>query len=67
MRDLNDLKARVTSMLILVAAVTFVDIALTGTLQPLGVFYLGAGVALVIAALTAFLRFGPGDHDQDSG
>jgi uncharacterized membrane protein YqhA len=67
MRDLNDLKARVTSMLILVTAVTFVDIALTGVFRPIGVLYLGAGVALVIAALTAFLRFGPGDHDQDSG
>ena len=55
MRDLNDLKARVISMVILVAAVTFVDVAVEagGTLNTL---YLGAAVALVIAALTAFLR-----------
>jgi uncharacterized membrane protein YqhA len=55
MRDLNDLKARVVSMVILVAAVDFVDVAVEagGRLDTL---YLGAAVALVIAALTAFLR-----------
>ncbi len=55
--DLNDLKARVISMIILVAAVTFVDVEVQshGSLNTL---YLGAAVALVIAALTAFLRFG---------
>jgi uncharacterized membrane protein YqhA len=57
MRDLNDLKARVTSMLILVAAVTFVEAILAGK-PGTGVLYLGIAVALVVAALTAFLRFG---------
>ena len=57
MNDLNDLKARVISMIILVAAVTFVDVVVEskGGLETL---YLGAAVAVVIAALTAFLRFG---------
>jgi uncharacterized membrane protein YqhA len=57
MHDLNDLKARVISMIILVAAVTFVDAAVEakGGLETL---YLGVGVAVVIAALTGFLRFG---------
>jgi uncharacterized membrane protein YqhA len=56
MNDLNDLKARVISMVILVAAVTFVDVAVDSQ-GGLDTLYLGAAVALVIAALTAFLRF----------
>ena len=56
MSDLNDLKARVISMIILVAAVSFADVAVEsgGSLDTL---YLGGAVALVIAALTAFLHF----------
>ena len=57
MHDLNDLKARVISMIILVAAVAFVDVAVQSQGSP-NTLYLGAAVALVIAALTAFLRFG---------
>jgi len=57
MHDLNDLKARVISMIILVAAVTFVDVVVESK-SGLNTLYLGAAVALVIAALTAFLRFG---------
>jgi len=57
MRDLNDLKARVTSMLILVAATTFVEVILEGHLG-LGTLYLGVAVALVIGALTVFLLLG---------
>jgi len=57
MRDLNDLKARVISMVILVAAVTFVDLVVESE-GGLNTLYLGAAVALVIAALTAFLHFG---------
>jgi len=58
MRDLGDLKARVISMIILVAGVTFVDVAVESKGGGLDTLYLGAAVALVIAALTAFLRFG---------
>jgi uncharacterized membrane protein YqhA len=59
MHDLNDLKARVISMIILVAGVTFVDGAVdSGAAGGLDTLYLGAAVALVIAALTAFVRFG---------
>jgi len=57
MHDLNDLKARVISMIILVAAVTFVDVAVESKAE-LNTLYLGAAVALVIAALTAFLHVG---------
>ena len=57
MHDLNDLKARVISMIILVAAVTFTDVVVESK-AGLDTFYLGAGVAVVIAALTAFLRWG---------
>jgi uncharacterized membrane protein YqhA len=56
MRDLNDLKARVISMVILVATVTFVDVVVESE-AGLNTLYLGAAVALVIAALTAYLRF----------
>jgi uncharacterized membrane protein YqhA len=57
MHDIEDLKARVVSMLILVAAITFVDVAVQ-THGGIGVFYLGAAISIVIAALTMFLRFG---------
>lgn len=65
MRDLNDLKARVASMLILVAAVTFVDMLLADNLGP-DLLYVGAAVALVIGALVAFLAFGS-DSEPGSG
>jgi uncharacterized membrane protein YqhA len=57
MTDLHDLEARVVSMLILVAAATFVDVAVE-TQDEHAVFFLGLGVAVVALALTAFLRFG---------
>jgi uncharacterized membrane protein YqhA len=57
MHDLNDLKARVISMIILVAGVTFVDVAVESK-NDLDTLYLGGAVALVIVALTAFLHFG---------
>jgi hypothetical protein len=57
MKDLNDLKARVIAMIILVAAVSFVDTVVDFG-PGLQTLYLGAGVALVIVALTLFLRFG---------
>jgi uncharacterized membrane protein YqhA len=59
MNDLNDLKARVISMIILVAAVTFTDVLLDfDQVHPLDVLYLGVGVAIVIGALTGYLRYG---------
>jgi len=57
MHDLEDLKARVVSMLILVAAITFVDAAIAAQNEQ-SVLYLGIGISIVIAALTAFLKFG---------
>lgn len=57
MRDLDDLKARVISMIILVASVSFADVAVESG-GALSTLYLGSAVALVIAALTAFLHFG---------
>jgi uncharacterized membrane protein YqhA len=59
MHDLNDLKARVISMIILVTAVTFTDVLLDfDQARALDVLYLGAGVAIVIGALTVYLRYG---------
>lgn len=66
MRDLNDLKARVISMIILVVAVAFVDVVVDFT-DERRVFFLGTGVALVIGALTAYLRFGSRDHVGGNG
>ncbi len=65
MHDLNDLKARVISMIILVAGVSFVDdvVESKGGLDTL---YLGVGVAVVIAALSAFLHFGRMDGGERS-
>lgn len=57
MEDLDDLKARVISMIILVTSVTFADVLLEFH-DELDVLYLGTGVAVVIVALTVYLRFG---------
>jgi uncharacterized membrane protein YqhA len=59
MRDIDDLKARVIAMLVLVAAATFVEVEVDFRQGP-GILYLGAGVALTVAALTFFLWFGRG-------
>jgi uncharacterized membrane protein YqhA len=59
MRDLEDLKIRVISMLVLVAAITFVDVLVeSGSHHALDTLYLGLGIAVVIVGLTAFLRWG---------
>jgi uncharacterized membrane protein YqhA len=65
MHDLNDLKARVISMVILVAAVTFVD-EVVESRGGLDILYLGVGVGVVVAALTAFLHFGRTDGGNRS-
>jgi uncharacterized membrane protein YqhA len=57
MNDLNDLKARVVSMLVLVTAVSFVDVVVDSH-GDRDLLFLGVAVAVVIGALTAFLRFG---------
>ncbi|HEY6480335.1 MAG TPA: YqhA family protein [Streptosporangiaceae bacterium] len=55
MRDLNDLKGRVLAMIVMVLAVTFVELTVDakGGLQ---ILETGGGVAVVIIAVTAFLR-----------
>ena len=57
MRDLNDLKARVIAMIILVVSVTFAEVVVD---SPSGrhVLDFGAGIALVVVSLTIFLRLG---------
>jgi uncharacterized membrane protein YqhA len=62
MNDLNDLKARAVSMLVLVTAVSFVDIVVDFH-GGRDILYLGTAAALVIVALTAFLRFGAGGRE----
>jgi uncharacterized membrane protein YqhA len=63
MHDLNDLKARVISMIILVAAVSFVDEVIESK-DGLDTLYVGGGIALVIAALTGFLHYGRTDGND---
>jgi uncharacterized membrane protein YqhA len=65
MNDLNDLKARVIAMVILVVTVTFTDVLLEFDKATLDVLYLAAGVAVFIAALTLYLRFGSSDNGGD--
>jgi uncharacterized protein (TIGR00645 family) len=55
MHDLNDLKARVIAMIVMVLAVTFVEMAVDAS-NGKEVLELGGGIALVIIALTAFLK-----------
>lgn len=64
MNDLNDLKARVIAMIVLVSAVSFADVLLEFG-DELKVLYLAAGVGIFIVALTIYLKFGSdngGDH-----
>jgi len=62
MRDLNDLKARVIAMIVLVLGVSFVEVVVD---NPSGrhALELGAGIAAVIVGLTVFVRFG--SHGSD--
>ncbi len=62
MRDLNDLKVRVAGMLVLIAAVDFVEVLVDST-DGLRTLERGAGVAVVILALTLFQR-SSGAHGQ---
>jgi uncharacterized membrane protein YqhA len=56
MRDLNDLKGRVASMIVLVLAVSFAEVAVDYS-DGLQTLELGGASALVIVALTVFVRF----------
>ena len=56
MRDLNDLKGRVASMIVLVLAVSFAEAAVDYS-EGLQILELGGASALVILALTVFVRF----------
>jgi uncharacterized membrane protein YqhA len=72
MRDLNDLKGRVIGMIVMVLAVSFVELAVNAdssgeTAGGLQVLELGGGVAVVIAALTAFLRLTAHAGGRDEG
>ena len=60
-RDLDALKARVVSMLILVTAASFVQ-EVVDFRSGHDILYFGIAVAVVIGALTAYLRYGPGRH-----
>jgi uncharacterized membrane protein YqhA len=64
MRDLNDLKGRVIAMIVLVVSVSFVEVVVDA---PSGrqALELGGGVALVIVALTIFLRLS--GHGGENG
>jgi uncharacterized protein (TIGR00645 family) len=65
MRDLNDLKARVIAMIVLVVSVYFVEVVVD---SPSGqqVLDLGGGIAAVVVALTVFLRFGVRQSDNSA-
>jgi uncharacterized membrane protein YqhA len=64
MRDLNDLKGRIIAMIVMVLAVSFVELAVDED-NGLRVLELGGGVAIVIIALTAFLRLTSHVSDRD--
>lgn len=58
MHDLNELKARVIAMIILVAAVRFAELIVDEVNTSREVLETGIGIAVVVVALTAFLRYG---------
>jgi len=57
MRDLNQLKARIIAMIVLVLSVSFVEVIVD---VPSGrqALELGSGIAVIIIALTVFMRLG---------
>jgi uncharacterized membrane protein YqhA len=55
MHDLNDLKARIIAMIVMVLSVSFAEVAVDST-DGHQVLELGGGIALVIVALTIFNR-----------
>ena len=57
MRDLNDLKTRIIAMIVLVLSVSFAEVVVDAVAGRQAL-ELGGGIALVIVALTAFVRFG---------
>lgn len=64
MNDLNDLKVRVISMIVLILAVTFAE-TVVDEVSGLEVLELGGGIALTVAALVAFVRLGGRTHGED--
>ena len=58
-RDLDDMKVRIMAMLTLIAVTSFVDLVVDFH-GGRDIFWFGAAIALVIGAITAFLRFGHG-------
>jgi uncharacterized membrane protein YqhA len=56
MRDLNDLKGRVIAMIVMVISVAFAEVVVDSP-SGLHALELGGGIALVIVALTVFMRF----------
>lgn len=56
-RDLDDMKVRIMAMLTLIAVTSFVDVVVDFH-GGRDIFWFGAAIALVIGAMTAFLRFG---------
>jgi uncharacterized membrane protein YqhA len=63
---LPELKTKLSSVIVLVIAVRFTEFLFENTMQPEQVFWMGAAVALVIAALVAFIYLGGrnGDHEE---
>jgi uncharacterized membrane protein YqhA len=55
-RNLDDMKTRIMSMLTLIAVTSFVDVVVDFH-GGRDILYLGVAIALVIVAITAFLRF----------
>jgi uncharacterized membrane protein YqhA len=57
MTDLNDLKRRIIAMIVMVLAVSFVEVVVDAP-NARQTLELGGGVAAVILALTVFIRWG---------
>jgi uncharacterized membrane protein YqhA len=63
MHDLNDLKARVIAMIVLVVSVSFVEVVVDES-SGRQVLDLGGGIAAVLVALTVFLRLSSHGNDN---
>ena len=63
MRDFNDLKAGVVAMIVLAVAVDFIQMLVESS-DGRQIMERGAGVALVIGALTPYVHFGVHGHDE---
>ena len=63
-KNLSELKSKLSSIIVLVIAVRFVEFIFAGAIEPQQIMWLGLATALVAGALIAFSYFGSKEKDE---